>query len=149
MNYGYLIKRAFDIVARRPYLWLPGFLAGGATTFNFPNSNYSRPTASGAYHGPTWAIVQNVWNDNWMWIAGILIFAAVVGIVLFVLGCIAAGGVIHAAVEHDAGHEYRLGSARRARHATPPPIARPRPLPLPPAVPPRGPLRALVPAAGA
>src|SRR5438270_1517680 len=53
-----------------------------------------------------------------MWIAGILIFAAVVGIVLFVLGCIAAGGVIHAAVEHDAGHEYRLGSAWRAGYAT-------------------------------
>ncbi|TMD03326.1 MAG: hypothetical protein E6J02_14045 [Chloroflexi bacterium] len=118
MNYGYLIKRAFDIVARRPYLWLLGFLAGGATTFNFPNSNYSRPTASGAYHGPNWAVLQNFWNDNWLWIAGIFVFVAILGIVLFVLGCIAAGGVIHAAVEHDAGHEYRLGKAWRAGYAT-------------------------------
>ncbi len=116
MSYGNLIKRAFAIVARRPYLWLLGFLAGGATTFNF--SSPGRPAASGTHHGPTWAVLQNVWNDNWMWIVGILAFLAVLGIVMFVLGCIATGGIIHAAVEHDEDRPYRLATAWRAGYAT-------------------------------
>ena len=77
MSYGNLIKRAFDIVARRPYLWLLGFLAGGATAFNFSSSNYTRPTASSTHQVLTWAIVQNVWNDHWIWIVGLLAFGAV------------------------------------------------------------------------
>jgi hypothetical protein len=120
MNYGHLIKRSFDIMARRPYLWLLGLLAGGGTAFNFSSggSNYGRPAGSESYKGPSWAVLQNVWNANWEWVVGILAFLAVLGIVLFVLGCIATGGIIHAAVEHDANHEYRLGTAWRAGYAT-------------------------------
>jgi hypothetical protein len=51
-------------------------------------------------------------------IVGILALVVVLGIVMFVLGCIATGGIIHAAVEHDDGHEYRLGTAWRAGYAT-------------------------------
>src|SRR5579864_8527419 len=117
MNYGYLIKRPFEIVARRPYLWLLGFLAGGATasTFSGGGTNYTR---SGTYTGPSWAAVQNTWNGNWEWIVGIFAFFVVVGIVMFVLGCIATGGIIHAAVEHDAGHDYGLGTAWRSGYAS-------------------------------
>ena len=117
MNYGYLIKRPFEIVARHRYLWLLGFFAGGATAYNFSSSgtNY---TQSGTYTGPSWAAVQNTWNGNWEWIVGILAFFLVVGIVMFVLGCIATGGIIHAAVEHDAGHDYRLGTAWRSGYAS-------------------------------
>jgi hypothetical protein len=120
MNYGDLIKRSFEIVARRPYLWLLGFLAGGATTFNWSSggSNYGQPARSSPYKGPSLAAVQSVWNANWEWIVGILAFLVVVGLVLFVLGCIATGGIIRAAVEHDANHEYRLGTAWRAGYAT-------------------------------
>jgi hypothetical protein len=120
VSYGRLITRSFDIVARRPYLWLLGLLAGGATAFNFSSGgpNYGHPATSGAYKGPSWAVVQNVWNANWEWIIGILAFLVVLGIVLFVLGCIATGGIIRAAVEHDAGHEYRLGTAWRSGYAT-------------------------------
>jgi hypothetical protein len=118
MSYSNLVKRTFAIVARRPYLWLLGFLAGGATGLNLSNSNYHRPGASGPYHGPTWAVIQNVWNHNWLWIASILAFLAVLGIVMFVLGCIATGGIIRAAVEHDENREYRLGMAWRAGYPT-------------------------------
>ena len=117
MHYGDLIKRPFEIVARRPYLWLLGFLAGGATAYNFSSSatNY---TQSGTYNGPSWVALQNTWNGNWEWIVGILAFFVVLGIVMFVLGCIATGAIIHAAVEHDAGHDYGLGSAWRSGYAT-------------------------------
>jgi len=117
MNYGHLIKRPFEIVARRPYLWLLGFLAGGATASNF-SSGGTNYTQSSTYSGPSWAAVQNTWNGNWEWIVGILAFFVVVGVVLFILGCIATGGIIHAAVEHDAGHDYKLGTAWRAGYAT-------------------------------
>jgi len=120
MRYGYLLKRPFEIVARRPYLWLLGFLAGTATAFNASGGgqNYGHRANSGAYHGPGWAAVQSVWNHNWEPIIGILAFFVVLGIVLFVLGCIATGGIIHAAIEHDAEHEYRLGTAWRTGYAT-------------------------------
>ena len=117
MNYGYLIKRPFEIVARRPYLWLLGFLAGGATAYNFSSSGTSY-TQSSTYTGPSWAAVQNTWNGNWEWIVGILAFFLGVCIVMFALGCIATGGIIHAAAEHDAGHDYRLGTAWRSGYAT-------------------------------
>jgi hypothetical protein len=120
MKYDYLIRRPFEIVARRPYLWLLGFLAGAATAFNFSSgsTNYGHPATSGTYHGPSWAALQSIWNDNWGSIVGILALFVVIFIVMFVLGCIATGGIIHAAVEHDAGHEYGLGKAWRAGYAT-------------------------------
>ncbi len=120
MRYDYLIRRPFEIVARRPYLWLLGFLAGAATGFNFSSgsTNYGHPTTSGTYHGPNWAVLQNIWHDNSEWIVGILALFVVVFTVMFVLGCIATGGIIHAAVEHDADNEYALGKAWRAGYAS-------------------------------
>lgn len=120
MSYSDLIRRPFEIVARRLYLWLLGFLAGGATVFSSSSSgtNYGRPATSGTYTGPSWAVLQNIWHANWEGIVAILAFLAVLGIVMFVLGCIATGGIIHAAIEHDADREYRLGTAWRAGYAT-------------------------------
>lgn len=117
MNYGHLIKRPFEIVARRPYLWLLGFLAGGATANNFSSSGTGY-TQSTMYSGPSWTAVQNTWNANWEWIVAVLAFFVVVGIVLFVLGSIATGGIIHAAVEHDAGRDCSLGRAWRLGYAS-------------------------------
>src|SRR6266851_607567 len=120
MSYGDLIKRSFNLVARRPYLWLLGFLAGGATVFNFSSGgpNYGRPGASGAYKEPSSAAVQSFVSANWEWMVGILAVLLVVGIVLFILGCIATGGIVRAAVEHDAKREYRLVTAWRAGYST-------------------------------
>jgi len=42
----------------------------------------------------------------------------VLGFVLFVLSCIATGGIIRAAVEHDMDREYKLGTAWRAGYVT-------------------------------
>jgi hypothetical protein len=120
MKYDYLIKRPFEIVARRPYLWLLGFLAGTATGFNFPSggTNYGHTGTSGTYKGPSWAVLQNIWSQNGEWIVGILALFVLFCIVMFVLGCIATGGIIHAAVEHDEDRKYKLGTAWRAGYAT-------------------------------
>src|SRR2546421_2859404 len=118
MSYGNLIQRACAIVARRPYLWLLGFLAGGATAFNLSSPSYGRHDASSNHHGPTWAAVQSVWNDHWMWIVAIVAVLAVLSAVMFVLGSIATGGIIRAAVEHDEDRPYRFATAWRAGYAT-------------------------------
>lgn len=119
MDYGRLVSKPLEIIAGRPYLWLLGFLAGGGAVTNSwgSSSSYQRQSHT-TYTGPSAETLQAVWNNNWEWIVGILAFFALVGIVLFVLGCIATGGIIHAAVEHDQGHEYRLGIAWRAGYAT-------------------------------
>src|SRR2546428_6977603 len=114
MSYGHLIRRPFDIVARRPYLWLLGFLAGEATGFNLPSSgtNYGHPTTSGSYKGPSWTVLQNVWNANWEWVVGILACVVVLGFVLFVLSCIATGGRIWAPVERQSDPACQVGHTR-------------------------------------
>jgi len=116
VNYGHLIRRPLDIVARRPYLWLLALLAGGATTFG--GTDYGHATTSGTDEGPSLAALQNVWNANWEWVVAVLAFLVVLGFVRFVLGCVATGGIIRAAVEHDADREYRLGTAWRAGYRT-------------------------------
>ena len=120
MNYGKLVTKPFEIIARRPYLWLLGFLAGGAATHNSwgSGSSYQQQAGSTTYTGPDLETLQTVWNNNWEWMVGILAFFVLVGIVMFVLGCIATGGIIHAAVEHDQGRSYKLGAAWRAGYAT-------------------------------
>jgi len=117
MNYRQLVRRPFDIVLRRPYLWLLGLLAGGATTFNYSGGGGSYRNST-TYTGPSNATVQTFWNNNWEWLVAIAAMAAVIFVVMFILGSIATGGIIRAAVEHDEGRDYRLGTAWRAGYAT-------------------------------
>lgn len=117
MNYGNLVRRPFEIVARRPYLWVLGLLAGGATTFNWSSSSY-RTNAGSTYPGPSTATVENFWAGNWEWIVAAAAVALAVAIVWFALGCIATGGIIRAAAEHDDGHDYRFATAWRAGYKT-------------------------------
>src|SRR5258708_12300241 len=121
MKYDYLVRRPFEIVARRPYLWLLGFLAGTATTFNFTSggTNYGHPATAGNYHGPSWAVLQNVWHDNWESIVGILALFVVIFIAMFVLACIATGGVIPAPSHPAAWNAHPLCQPRRPGPATP------------------------------
>ena len=116
MNYGELIRRPLEIVARRPYLWLLGFLAGGGAMSNFGSSSSYRQ--EGGYTAPSTSAVQGYWNGNWEWIVAVLAILLLIGIVMFVLGCIADGGIIRAAVEHDEGRPYRLGVAWRQGYST-------------------------------
>lgn len=118
MNYGHLVTRPFEIVARRPYLWLLGLLAGGAASPNLSGTGARQPVSSARSGGAGWAEVQTFWNEYW----GLLLVGAAVllllAVVVFVLGCIATGGIIHAAVEHDEGRPYSLRAAWRAGYST-------------------------------
>ena len=114
MNYGNLVRRPFEIVARRPYLWILGLLAGGATTFNWTRGSNYRTSGT----GPSTETLQTFWSSNWEWIVTVAGIALAIGIVWFILGCIATGGIIRAAVEHDDGHDYRFGTAWKAGYST-------------------------------
>lgn len=116
MNYRHLVRRPFEIVARRPYLWVLGLLAGGATTFNY-TSNYRADTSTN-FAAPTTATFQSFWANNWEWMVALAAVAFLVAVVWFALGCIATGGIVHAAVEHDEGRDYRFASAWQAGYAT-------------------------------
>ena len=122
MSYGNLVRRPFEIVARRPYLWLLGILAGGATGFNLTGGG-GRGFGPGGRGGsvrpqPSLAAVQSFLAHDWMYVVAALAVVAALGLVLFALGCIATGSIIHAALEHDAGREYRLGAAWRAGYGS-------------------------------
>ncbi|HZQ48684.1 MAG TPA: hypothetical protein VFB69_00050 [Candidatus Dormibacteraeota bacterium] len=120
MNYRNLVRRPFDIVARRPYLWLLGLLAGGATSYSSWSGNSYRSSGNNdkIYSNVSFATLQTFWNNNWEWIVWLAAIALVVSVVLFILGCIATGGIIRAAVAHDEGREYGLGTAWRAGYST-------------------------------
>lgn len=115
MDFGELVRRPFDIVARRPYLWLLGFLAGGAGASNFGSSSSSGSPRAGSLNS---AALQGYWNANWEWIVALIAVFAVFCLVMFVIGCIADGGIIRAAVEHDENRPYRLGVAWRAGYSS-------------------------------
>ena len=118
MNYGNLVRRPFEIVRHHPYLWFLGLLAGGATTFNWSSGNYRTGNGTAFYNGPSTATLQAFWNNNWEWITALAAALLLIGVVFFVLGCIATGGIIRAAAAHDDGHDYRLGAAWREGYAT-------------------------------
>ena len=119
MNYGELVRRPFQIVRRRPYLWLLGFLAGGAATYNFNFGQSSwRRSAPASYRGPDWNQVSAVWAQNWQWLVAIGAALAVLALVWFVLSCIASGGIVRAAAVHDSGRDFGLGAAWHAGMST-------------------------------
>ena len=93
MNYRQLIRRPFDIVAWRPYIWLLGLLAGGATTFNYSGGGSSYRNSI-TYTGPSNDTLQTFWNNNWEWLVGIAAVAVVIFVVFFILGSIATGVVL-------------------------------------------------------
>jgi hypothetical protein len=122
LRYEEILSRAFRIAWTRKYLWLLAILAGEATGggggFNTGVSPFGQPRA-GTVTGGT-ATTFNTPDLSWVpgWIydrIGIFIAVAavllVIGIVWFVVGCIATGGLIRAVADIDAGEDVRLGRA--------------------------------------
>ena len=60
MNYGDLIGEAFRIAWCNRFLWVFGFLLGGATVVS--PTNFGTPTVS--TNEPTWALNLGRWFEN-------------------------------------------------------------------------------------
>jgi hypothetical protein len=91
MDFGATISRAFRIMWDYKVLWILGFLAalGGSSGNSFQAPNFTNTISSGQ-------VSPNVVDPNLI-IAGASVFAClvlIIGIVLFVVGIIARGGLI-------------------------------------------------------
>ena len=124
MNYGELIKDAFWITLRHPYLWFFGFFAGVVGTSNF---NFNFPPGGGGFDdndfdrsGTSAPFFGQLPFDGPVSVVGI---AALVGIVVlglllflafFVLAVISNGGLADSVVAIDRGQRRSFGSTWRA-----------------------------------
>lgn len=93
-----MLSRSFATVKREPALWVMGMLMallGGGFSVNL-NTNFGGGGGSGGTDGPSSPLPPNFDPAPYLALAAVaLIFLIVVGIVLFLLRCVAEAGMIH------------------------------------------------------
>lgn len=127
MEYGRIIRDAWRITWRHPFLWVLGLFAGGAagTGYNFGGSG-GRDDA-GSWRGlPDGVVGPLPWTDasmaqvaRWatehLWLIGAAVGAIVLlGLVLTAVSLVAQGGLVRATADLAAGHESTPGRAWRS-----------------------------------
>lgn len=126
LNYGKLVRTSWDIVKKRPYLWILGILAGsggGGTGYNF--SDYSNKNMSGSKSttfnsAKHWfGEVAGASTDKWQHYAdtGIIttfiVLMLIVVILLMIIAVIFRGGLIRSVVNISKGVEGNFSKAWR------------------------------------
>ena len=145
MRYENLLSRALRITWRRPWLWLLALLAGEANGAGggggSSGSSFQQPTANGANgaNGANFTPPDLGWVPGWLTghaalLLGIAAAVLVIGLLLFLLSCLAEGALIRAvavaagvaagkAAHHGRdvgeGPELAVGAEARARHPAP------------------------------
>lgn len=115
MDYGDILKRAWNVTWRYKVLWVLGFFAGagagaggGGNSGTGYRSGSSQSFTAADYNNAMRVVQQNI---------GVIVLAAVavllVGLVLFVISIAARGGLIHLVNEAEEGREVRLGAGWR------------------------------------
>src|SRR4029077_15725980 len=116
------LSRALRITWRRPWLWLLALLAGessGAGGSGSSSSSFQQPTGGSSGNGAGGANFTPPdlgWLPGWLaghagLLLGIAVAILVIGILLFLLSCVAEGALIRAAAELDQGQQVTLGRA--------------------------------------
>ena len=130
MDYGDLLKRGWNITWNHKYLWWLGFLAalggsagGGRLNFNFRGtggSGGSSSTGSGNLPFDETGLEQffeNTLADGGLWasigiaVAGLFACLLLFSLVMWFVRLAAEAGLIHAAVDIDAGQKTSFGDA--------------------------------------
>ena len=114
MRYENLLNRALRISWRRPWLWLLALLAGEAAGGGAGGSGSSNGIQRGPATQPSppdlhW--VPQWFADRATLLLEIAIAVLIVGIVLFLLSCVAEGALLRAAAELDRGEQVGLRRA--------------------------------------
>ena len=122
MRYENLLSRSLRIAWRRPWLWLLALLAGesnGAGGGGSSGSSFQQPTGTSGPNGANGANLSPPdlgWLPGWLTgHAGLLLTIAlaflVLGVLFFLLSCVAEGALIRAVAELDQGERVTLGRA--------------------------------------
>jgi hypothetical protein len=114
VRYENLLTRSFQIVRRKPWLWLLAFLAGQTSSAGGGSGGSSYQVQSrtpGSAPDFSW-LPQWLADRAWLFVEiGIAIL--VVSLVWFLVSCIASGALVGAAARLDAGEPMTFGAAWR------------------------------------
>ncbi|MBX2997898.1 MAG: hypothetical protein KF893_05260 [Caldilineaceae bacterium] len=127
MDYSGLLRRALEIVTRYPFLILMGVLAalsggiggGGSTDFNFGRNQqpeFQQPTMPdmGQFQMPEFEQMGPMVGAVAVLLPVFLCFALIIGIVLWVIGTVARGGLVAGVDAIENGGSPTLGDTWRA-----------------------------------
>jgi hypothetical protein len=112
MDYGDILKRAWNVTWRYKALWVLGFFVGGAAG-GTSGSRTSSTTGSTLGSGGTAGLQSFLAQYGALILVGLLA-AAVVGLLFMVVALAARGGLIHLVNEAEEGRPVKLGDGWRA-----------------------------------
>lgn len=111
MDYGRILKRAWNVTWRYRVLWIFGLFAGGVSSGGGGgggNSGYQGNLGDSSTYDSTWA--NNLFDQaqQYVWlIVLVLSVLVVIGIALWILSVAARGGLIHLVNEAEEGRPVR------------------------------------------
>jgi hypothetical protein len=114
MDYGDILKRAWNVTWRYKILWLFGFFAGGAG-YSGSSSSSSRGTSttSNPFTGTQWTAFQHTIAPFVGLIVVAVIVALLIGLAFIIVAVAARGGLIHLVNEAEEGRSVRAGDGWR------------------------------------
>jgi hypothetical protein len=113
VRYEDLFTRSARIVWRRPWLWLLALLAGEtyAGGGGGGGASFTGSTSTGASSAPDLGWVPGWLGDRAGLILTVAVALLVLGLLLFLLSCLASGALIGAAARLDAGDRVTFGQS--------------------------------------
>jgi hypothetical protein len=121
MRFENLFSRSARIVWRRPWLWLLALLAGetygggssGGSGTTFPNGPTGAPGNGASVSAPDLSWVPGWINDRIGLLLTVAAVVLVVGLLLFLLSCLASGALIGTVARVDDGKPVTFGESWR------------------------------------
>lgn len=110
MSYGEIVREAFRVTWRNPYLWFFGFFAGGSlgTGFNLPSGGGFGGDEASSFAGPA------ISGNEVALILGLVLLGLLLFLAFLVLTVISNGGLAASVAAIDRGEERRFSSTWRA-----------------------------------
>mgnify|MGYP006921585503 CR=1 FL=1 len=104
MDYGQIVSQGWKITWENKYLWVLGFLAALTSSRSNSSSNYSNNVNPETFDPEQLALLGGA-------MVAVICFAMVIGLILWVVGLVARGGLITAVYKISNGKQMTLGQA--------------------------------------
>lgn len=116
MDYGNLVRRAWEVTKKNPWLWVLGFFAASSGgSFSFPSGSGGSSGRPGGLDGANMPDPEAIageaarWIEaNWVIVAGIAAALFLITIILVIIGLAATGGLFSETARADAGERTSL-----------------------------------------